>query len=97
MASLDPVPQRCAGQHCLSSVRLATCYKEQYVAAVQVEAVRATRLRQPSFLRLKQSHGYIKPTDTDLVYLERSPNYCEEDASTTPPRWLQSHVLRPRS
>lgn len=56
--------------------------KERYGAAVQVEAVRATRLRQPSFLRLKQSHGYIKPTDTDLVYLERSPNYCEEDALT---------------
>ncbi|KAL0195527.1 hypothetical protein M9458_009099, partial [Cirrhinus mrigala] len=42
----------------------------------------ATRFRQPSFLRLKQSRGYIKPTDTDLVYLERSPNYCEEDAAT---------------
>ncbi|XP_072529251.1 protein Wnt-7b isoform X1 [Salminus brasiliensis] len=56
--------------------------KERYGVAVQVEAVRATRLRQPSFLRLKQSRGYIKPTDTDLVYLERSPNYCEEDAAT---------------
>lgn len=56
--------------------------KERYGAAVQVESVRATRLRQPSFLRLKQSHGYIKPTDTDLVYLERSPNYCEEDMLT---------------
>ncbi|XP_076861082.1 protein Wnt-7b isoform X3 [Brachyhypopomus gauderio] len=56
--------------------------KERYVTAAQVEAVRATRLRQPSFLRLKQPRGYIKPTETDLVYLERSPNYCEEDVST---------------
>lgn len=56
--------------------------KERYTTAVEVEAVRATRFRQPSFLRLKQSRGYIKPTDTDLVYLERSPNYCEEDAAT---------------
>uniref|UniRef100_A0A8C2HRD5 Protein Wnt n=1 Tax=Cyprinus carpio TaxID=7962 RepID=A0A8C2HRD5_CYPCA len=56
--------------------------KERYANAVEVEAVRATRFRQPSFLRLKQSRGYIKPTDTDLVYLERSPNYCEEDAVT---------------
>lgn len=59
--------------------------KERYAAAVEVEAVRATRFRQPSFLRLKQSRGYIKPTDTDLVYLERSPNYCEEDAATGSP------------
>lgn len=56
--------------------------KERYNTAVEVEAVRATRFRQPSFLRLKQSRGYIKPTDTDLVYLERSPNYCEEDTAT---------------
>uniref|UniRef100_A0A4W4DSM9 Protein Wnt n=1 Tax=Electrophorus electricus TaxID=8005 RepID=A0A4W4DSM9_ELEEL len=56
--------------------------KERYGTALQVEVVRATRLRQPSFLRLKQSHGYIKPTEMDLVYLERSPNYCEEDVAT---------------
>ncbi len=56
--------------------------KERYATALEVEAVRATRFRQPSFLRLKQSRGYIKPTDTDLVYLERSPNYCEEDTAT---------------
>ncbi|PWA27034.1 hypothetical protein CCH79_00018007 [Gambusia affinis] len=56
--------------------------KERYGDAVQVEPVRASRLRQPSFLRLKQARGYQKPTDTDLVYLERSPNYCEEDKIT---------------
>uniref|UniRef100_A0A3P9LMM5 Protein Wnt n=2 Tax=Oryzias latipes TaxID=8090 RepID=A0A3P9LMM5_ORYLA len=56
--------------------------KERYSEAVQVEPVRASRLRQPSFLRLKGARGYQKPRDTDLVYLERSPNYCEEDAAT---------------
>lgn len=56
--------------------------KERYGDAVQVEPVRASRLRQPSFLRLKEARGYQKPTDTDLVYLERSPNYCEEDIAT---------------
>uniref|UniRef100_A0A4W5L5M5 Protein Wnt n=1 Tax=Hucho hucho TaxID=62062 RepID=A0A4W5L5M5_9TELE len=56
--------------------------KERYGEAVQVETVRASRLRQPSFLRLKEARGYQKPTDTDLVYLERSPNYCEEDTAT---------------
>ncbi|XP_035532346.1 protein Wnt-7b [Morone saxatilis] len=56
--------------------------KERYSDAVQVEPVRASRLRQPSFLRLKEARGYQKPTDTDLVYLERSPNYCEEDTAT---------------
>ncbi|TNN71893.1 Protein Wnt-7b [Liparis tanakae] len=56
--------------------------KDRYGGALQVEPVRASRLRQPSFLRLMEARGYQKPTDTDLVYLERSPNYCEEDAAT---------------
>ncbi|XP_057711474.1 protein Wnt-7b isoform X2 [Corythoichthys intestinalis] len=56
--------------------------KERYGAAVQVEPVHASRLRQPSFLRLKEGRSFQKPTDTDLVYLERSPNYCEEDRAT---------------
>lgn len=56
--------------------------KERYSSAVQVEPVRASRLRQPSFLRLKEAQGYQKPTDTDLVYLEHSPNYCVEDSAT---------------
>ncbi|KAG8517965.1 Protein Wnt-7b, partial [Galemys pyrenaicus] len=56
--------------------------KEKYNAAVQVEAVRASRLRQPTFLRIKQLRSYQKPMETDLVYIEKSPNYCEEDAAT---------------
>ncbi|KAG8142750.1 hypothetical protein E2320_005946 [Naja naja] len=56
--------------------------KEKYNAAVQVEVVRASRLRQPTFLQIKQIKSYQKPMETDLVYIDKSPNYCEEDAST---------------
>ncbi|XP_056099631.1 protein Wnt-7b isoform X1 [Rhinichthys klamathensis goyatoka] len=56
--------------------------KDKYNKAVHVEAVRASRLRQPTFLKVKKTHGYQKPLETDLVYIERSPNYCEEDAKT---------------
>ncbi|XP_067554478.1 protein Wnt-7b isoform X1 [Pseudorca crassidens] len=56
--------------------------KEKYNVAVQVEVVRASRLRQPTFLRIKQLRSYQKPMETDLVYIEKSPNYCEEDAAT---------------
>lgn len=56
--------------------------KERHSRAVQVEPVRASRLRQPSFLRLKEAGGFQKPGDTDLVYLEHSPSYCEEDVAT---------------
>lgn len=56
--------------------------KEKYNVAVQVEVVRASRLRQPTFLKIKQIRSYQKPMETDLVYIDKSPNYCEEDAST---------------
>ncbi|KAG9330680.1 hypothetical protein JZ751_022509 [Albula glossodonta] len=56
--------------------------KDKYNEAVHVEAVRASRLRQPTFLKVKKAQSYRKPPDTELVYIERSPNYCEEDSST---------------
>ncbi|KAL2093890.1 hypothetical protein ACEWY4_011202 [Coilia grayii] len=56
--------------------------KDKYNKAVHVEVVRASRLRQPTFLKVKKSQGYRKPIETDLVYIERSPNYCEKDAKT---------------
>ncbi|XP_016086215.1 protein Wnt-7b [Sinocyclocheilus grahami] len=56
--------------------------KDKYNKAVHVEVVRASRLRQPTFLKVKKANGYQKPLETDLVYIERSPNYCEEDAKT---------------
>ncbi|XP_056307937.1 LOW QUALITY PROTEIN: protein Wnt-7b [Danio aesculapii] len=55
--------------------------KDKYNKAVQVEVVRASRLRQPTFLKVKRTR-HQKPLETDLVYIERSPNYCEEDAKT---------------
>ncbi|KAJ8269816.1 hypothetical protein COCON_G00124230 [Conger conger] len=54
----------------------------RYERAVQVEAVRAGWLRQPTFLRVKKAQSYRKPADTDLVYIERSPSYCEQDGVT---------------
>ncbi|TWW75812.1 Protein Wnt-7b [Takifugu flavidus] len=56
--------------------------KDKYNNAVHVEVVRASRLRQPTHLKVKQTQGYRKPMETDLVYIERSPNYCEKDAAT---------------
>ncbi|KAF3855108.1 hypothetical protein F7725_023163 [Dissostichus mawsoni] len=56
--------------------------KDKYNEAVHVEVVRASRLRQPTHLKVKQTQGYRKPMETDLVYIERSPNYCEEDTAT---------------
>ncbi len=36
----------------------------------------------PHFLKIKKPYSYRKPMDTDLVYIEKSPNYCEADPVT---------------
>ncbi|CAM9869970.1 protein Wnt-7b-like [Lampetra fluviatilis] len=67
--------------------------RERYHAAAHVEAVVAGRYHRPAFLKLKKTRGsgssgsssFRKPADGDLVYLERSPNYCEEDAAAGSP------------
>ncbi|XP_061407967.1 protein Wnt-7b-like isoform X1 [Lethenteron reissneri] len=56
--------------------------KDKYDEAVHVEPVRASRYRYPVFLKVKRSRAYRKPLDTELVFTERSPNYCEEDQLT---------------
>uniref|UniRef100_A0A8C5RU58 Protein Wnt n=1 Tax=Laticauda laticaudata TaxID=8630 RepID=A0A8C5RU58_LATLA len=56
--------------------------KDKYNEAVQVEPVRASRNKRPTFLKIKKPLSYRKPMDTDLVYIEKSPNYCEEDPMT---------------
>lgn len=56
--------------------------KDKYNEAVQVEPVRASRNKRPTFLKIKKPLSYRKPMDTDLVYIEKSPNYCEEDPVT---------------
>ncbi|XP_035239268.1 protein Wnt-7a-like isoform X1 [Anguilla anguilla] len=62
--------------------QLGFLLKEKYIQAVQVEAVRARRTRRPTFLKIRRPHSYRKPSATDLVYIEKSPNYCEEDWRT---------------
>lgn len=56
--------------------------KDKYNEAVQVEPVRASRHKRPMFLKIKKPLSYRKPMDTDLVYIEKSPNYCDEDPVT---------------
>ncbi|KAK1800150.1 hypothetical protein P4O66_006174, partial [Electrophorus voltai] len=62
--------------------QLGYVLKEKYYQAVQVEAVRARRNKRPTFLKIKKPQSYRKPADTDLVYIEKSPNYCEADPAT---------------
>lgn len=62
--------------------QLGYVLKDKYHQAVHVEPVRASRTKRPTFLKIKKLHSYRKPLDTELVYLERSPNYCEADPLT---------------
>ncbi|XP_019951437.1 protein Wnt-7a [Paralichthys olivaceus] len=56
--------------------------KEKYAHAVHVETVKASRNKRPKFLKIKKPYSYRKPMDSDLVYIDRSPNYCEADPIT---------------
>ncbi|XP_022532506.2 protein Wnt-7a [Astyanax mexicanus] len=56
--------------------------KEKYSQAVHVEPVKASRNKRPTFLKIKKPFSYRKPMDTDLVYIEKSPSYCEPDPIT---------------
>lgn len=56
--------------------------KERYKEAVMVEAVRGRRQQLPTFLKLKNPQSYAKPAETDLVYVDSSPNFCERDDAT---------------
>lgn len=56
--------------------------KEKYAHAVHVEPVKASRNKRPKFLKIKKPYSYRKPMDTDLVYIDKSPNYCEADPLT---------------
>ncbi|KAI4823765.1 protein Wnt-7a [Gymnodraco acuticeps] len=53
--------------------------KEKYAQAVHVESIKASRNKRPKFLKIKKPYSYRKPLDTDLVYIDKSPNYCEAD------------------
>lgn len=56
--------------------------KEKYAHAVHVEPVKASRNKRPKFLKIKKLYSYRKPMDTELVYIDKSPNYCEADPRT---------------
>ncbi|CAL8383180.1 unnamed protein product [Boreogadus saida] len=62
--------------------QLGFLLKDKYGAAAHVEPVRASRNKRPAFLKMKKPHSFRKPTDGELVYIERSPNYCEADPRT---------------
>uniref|UniRef100_UPI00358F8D93 protein Wnt-7b-like n=1 Tax=Myxine glutinosa TaxID=7769 RepID=UPI00358F8D93 len=61
---------------------LGFALREKYHSALHVEAVRAGRYHRPAFLKIKKPRAYLKPGSSDLVYLDRSPNYCEADAAS---------------
>ncbi|XP_078470464.1 protein Wnt-7b-like [Lampetra planeri] len=54
--------------------------KAKFKTARAVEAVLATRHRRPVFLHLKRPWKPRKPIREELVFLEKSPDFCEEDA-----------------
>ncbi|CAL9703803.1 unnamed protein product [Knipowitschia caucasica] len=60
--------------------QLGSLLKEKYEHAVHVEPVRASRNKRPTFLKIKKPQSYQKPADTELVFIDKSPNYCEADA-----------------
>ncbi|MED6241975.1 Protein Wnt-7a [Ataeniobius toweri] len=81
--------------------QLGYILKDKYNQAVHVEPVRASRNKRPTFLKIKKPHSYHKPKDTELVYIERSPNYCETDQLTgsmgTQGRLCNKTALQPNS
>ncbi|KAG8007354.1 Protein Wnt-7a, partial [Nibea albiflora] len=81
--------------------QLGYMLKDKYNQAVHVEPVRASRNKRPTFLKIKKPHSYRKPMDTELVYIEKSPNYCEADPLTgsmgTQGRLCNKTALQPNS
>jgi wingless-type MMTV integration site family protein 7 len=53
---------------------------KKYQKTKLVTALKAKRNKVPSFLIIKRSKNkHTKPRRSDLVYLDRSPNYCDHD------------------
>ncbi|ELU03126.1 hypothetical protein CAPTEDRAFT_112156 [Capitella teleta] len=54
--------------------------KQKFTKAKQVVPLQSSRTRNPEFLHLKRLKSlHRKPRKADLVYLKRSPSYCEKD------------------
>uniref|UniRef100_UPI00358F7498 protein Wnt-7b-like n=1 Tax=Myxine glutinosa TaxID=7769 RepID=UPI00358F7498 len=78
----------CATKTCWSTLPpfrdIGFALKRKFHGAALVEPVRARRHRRPTFLKLVRvpgGGGYRKPSPSELVFLEQSPNYCESDAA----------------
>ncbi|XP_044162089.1 protein Wnt-7a-like isoform X2 [Bufo gargarizans] len=56
--------------------------KDRYKEAVMVEPMMGRRQQLPTFLKLKNPQSYKKPAETDLVYIDSSPNFCERNVTT---------------
>lgn len=62
---------------------IGTRLKEKFTKAKLVVPLHGSRARKPKFLHLKRLRSlHKKPRKADLVYLKRSPSYCERDART---------------
>ncbi|KAK7907406.1 hypothetical protein WMY93_016018 [Mugilogobius chulae] len=81
--------------------QLGFMLKDKYNQAVHVEPVRASRNKRPTFLKIKKLHSYRKPLDSELVYIDKSPNYCEADLLSgsmgTQGRHCNKTALQPNS
>lgn len=63
--------------------RIGDALLKRYRRAKMVEGYMGSRLRRPISLFLKRSkRPHRKPRRSHLVYLEKSPNYCDPDPST---------------
>ncbi|GFO44429.1 hypothetical protein PoB_007093400 [Plakobranchus ocellatus] len=63
--------------------RIGDALLRRYYRAKQVEPYLGGRLRRPISLYLKRSkRQHRKPRRSHLVYLEKSPNYCDYDPAT---------------
>ncbi|XP_014679413.1 PREDICTED: protein Wnt-7b-like, partial [Priapulus caudatus] len=61
--------------------RIGLSLMSRYSRGKRVVVIRERRTRSPLFLKLRRSKKPDrKPRRTDLVFLDKSPNYCEPDA-----------------
>lgn len=57
--------------------------KKKYHKGKLVMPIKGRRARRPIFLTIKRSkRAHRKPRRSDLVYLEKSPNYCDYNLDT---------------
>lgn len=91
----DSLLTECKCHGVSGSCTMKTCWKtlplfrqignhlmKKYHSAKEVVVIRGTRARRPLFLKLRRSkRPHRKPRRRDLVFLQKSPNYCETDIS----------------